>query len=397
MININDELLRVAASMSGVPDAQVDKEGLAYIVKAFTDMTFSERIKLAKTLGKISNVLQQEAPFQPQLFDQSLKIAVESNDQLKLLQKALFNMGCGFHSGSYPLSQQVLDDRKLADINQFNVIGLHISKTGALSLTFNDDSSWFEVSGGKLISADDVLRATGLAKLNESILSGISVPKKDSPATEVTQEEEEWKKLSQKAVAKEAKYLTPESKLAANAEGWNVFLRDDGDIELCRIDSPEEWAKDQVLPFVAKLNSDVDAWVIALTGKEKHHLEAQKLIEKLNPRLIDGMKNVVHEHLRDRTEIIFCSASEDYIDVDVYFKQLDGSEFLQRFYVNQSSPEELISDEVRYSPSLTAGFDDGDVVPCPSYARVAFELAGPMAMKLIQSELDISAPTAPRG
>jgi hypothetical protein len=232
-------------------------------------------------------------------------------------------------------------------------------------------------------------RILGIDLLFEGRYEKSRPQQKTRQASDATQEEEEeWNTLSERLNLKSPKQLSNESRLKANAEGWDIFLRSDGEVELCRIDSPQEWAEDNGVPFVAKLPSDIEAWIIALTGLEKHHIEAQSLMERLAPVELQRMRNHVQDSLRDRTNVMFCSADEDYIDVDVYFKQPDGSEFLQRFYVNKSSPQDLIRDAARYAKSETSHFDDGDVVRCPAYVKAAFELATPKAMEIIKSRLD---------
>ena len=78
------------------------------------------------------------------------------------------------------------------------------------------------------------------------------------------------------------------------------------------------------------------------------------------------------------------SNSDEYIDIDVYVKRTDGSEFMQRMYVTTNKTGELIRDEIRYSPSQNADFDDGGKVECPSDVMAAFESSIPGVMNLIR-------------
>lgn len=80
----------------------------------------------------------------------------------------------------------------------------------------------------------------------------------------------------------------------------------------------------------------------------------------------------------------------DYIDVDAYVKLPNGSEFLQRMYVEKNQPNSLIRDEPRFSESETSEFDDGDVIQCPPEVMAAFDAAVPSARALIETSLQLS-------
>jgi hypothetical protein len=78
------------------------------------------------------------------------------------------------------------------------------------------------------------------------------------------------------------------------------------------------------------------------------------------------------------------SNSDEYIDIDVYVKRTDGSEFLQRMYVSTKNTGDLIRDEIRFSTSQSADFDEGGKVECPADVMAAFESSIPGVMNLIR-------------
>lgn len=78
------------------------------------------------------------------------------------------------------------------------------------------------------------------------------------------------------------------------------------------------------------------------------------------------------------------SHTDEYIDVDVYVKQDNGSEFLQRMYVDLNQPDVLIRDEIRFSVSEHSDFDEGGVVLCPPEVMAAFDGAVSEVKGMIQ-------------
>ena len=84
-----------------------------------------------------------------------------------------------------------------------------------------------------------------------------------------------------------------------------------------------------------------------------------------------------------KVESFLVSGNDSYIDVDVYVKQPDGSEFLQRVYVEKSSPSKFIRDEIRFSKGPSQVFDDGGEVPCPADVLSALDAHMPIVEKKI--------------
>jgi hypothetical protein len=100
------------------------------------------------------------------------------------------------------------------------------------------------------------------------------------------------------------------------------------------------------------------------------------------------MKNDTDQQLVASASLV--SSTAEYVDVDAYVKLPDGTEFLQRMYVQSSQPEALIRDDPRFSQSETSDFDDGGVVQCPPEVMAAFDASVQGAKSLIQKSLQIA-------
>jgi hypothetical protein len=102
-----------------------------------------------------------ESKFQPDLLDAPIKIAVSSFDEGLAVQRALFQLGCGFHHGRYPLSKDLA--------NQYAVCGIFVSRKGAMTVMPLREPGSLEYvakSENRPVSVAAVLSATTIAELS---------------------------------------------------------------------------------------------------------------------------------------------------------------------------------------------------------------------------------------
>ena len=131
------------------------------IVDAFRAVSQGERNQLAAALSSFYAVLCMESKFQPNLLDAPIKIAISSFDEGLAVQRALFNLGCGFHHGRYPLSK-VLS-------NECAVCGIFVSRKGAMTvmpLREPGSQDYVAKNENRPVSAAAVLSATTIAELS---------------------------------------------------------------------------------------------------------------------------------------------------------------------------------------------------------------------------------------
>lgn len=167
--SLNEELLEAARIIRDGCDLSSREDATLAIVNNFRQMTKSDREELASLLGAISGVLVQEVKFQPKIFNAYIRIPVTSDDQARQVQEKLINFGCGFHNGSYPLQKEAFIG------NGYNrLIGIHVSPTGVLGLTFSDNEDWFDKSSDHLVTSDTVFEAQSADDINKIL--GIPKP-----------------------------------------------------------------------------------------------------------------------------------------------------------------------------------------------------------------------------
>lgn len=133
-------------------------EDVSEIVKKYVSLSIEERRNLAKEFKFIASVLDREFLFQPMIFNEPLRIAVDSRVQSEAVQRALFRMGCGFHGGSYPLTQRFEDAGS-------ELIGIHVSGKGVIGFSFVGDREFFATCGDRLVPAQTVIDAKDAAAL----------------------------------------------------------------------------------------------------------------------------------------------------------------------------------------------------------------------------------------
>lgn len=132
----------------------------AAIVDAFRPLLQSERNQLAAALSSFYSVLCMESKFQPNLLAEPIKIAVTSFDEGLAVQRALFNLGCGFHYGSYPLAKDLA--------NQCVLSGIFVSRKGVMSVMPLSEPGGLEFmakSQNRAVAPAAVLSATTTAEL----------------------------------------------------------------------------------------------------------------------------------------------------------------------------------------------------------------------------------------
>lgn len=146
---IDDATIELAL---GIRDSCGRGEGLqerwlSHMVAKFGGMRQRDRDALASALCTVASVLQQQIKFQPKIFTIYIKVEVDGAVDFDLLQRALFDLGCGYSNGGYPLSQ-------LQESFPSNLVGVHVTPTGVM--TFSFDREYFE-------NSEDVL--TGLPEI----------------------------------------------------------------------------------------------------------------------------------------------------------------------------------------------------------------------------------------
>lgn len=111
--------LAAARVLAAVPN---DEE----VVDAFRSITQSERNQLGAALSSFYPVLCMESKFQPELLVEPIKIPVASFEEGLAVQRALFDLGCGFHHGGYPLAKDLSD--------QCSLCGIFVSRKGVMTV-----------------------------------------------------------------------------------------------------------------------------------------------------------------------------------------------------------------------------------------------------------------------
>lgn len=130
------------------------------IIEAFRELSHGERSELGLALASFASVLCMESKFQPVLLAERIKIPISSFEEGLAVQEALFKLGCGFHNGCYPLTQQVYDDYTLS--------GVFVSPKGVMSAMPNarkEDREYVQSDGSRAVSVDQVLQATSPSDL----------------------------------------------------------------------------------------------------------------------------------------------------------------------------------------------------------------------------------------
>jgi hypothetical protein len=132
----------------------------AAIVDAFRPLLQSERNQLGAALSSFYSVLCMESKFQPNLLVEPIKIAVTSFDEGLAVQRALFQLGCGFHHGGYPLSKDLA--------NECTLSGIFVSRKGVMTVMPLREPGSLEYvanSNNRAVSPAAVLSATTIAEL----------------------------------------------------------------------------------------------------------------------------------------------------------------------------------------------------------------------------------------
>ena len=112
--------LEAARTLAAMPD------GEQAVVDAFRDITQGERNGLGQALSSFYRVLCMESKFQPNLLAEPIKIVVTSFDEGLAVQRALFQLGCGFHHGSYPLAKDLSSECTFS--------GIFVSRKGVMTV-----------------------------------------------------------------------------------------------------------------------------------------------------------------------------------------------------------------------------------------------------------------------
>ena len=168
----NGDTFDVAANDSGPVDAQAITPLAAAqllagmqgdepaILEAFRPLRHRERERLAIALSSFFSIITMESKFQPVLLAEEIRIPVTTFDEGLAVQRALFNLGCGFHHGGYPLSKSLSDECELA--------GVFVSRKGVMTIMpLPDLGSREYVADHKslAVSPAAVLAASSLADL----------------------------------------------------------------------------------------------------------------------------------------------------------------------------------------------------------------------------------------
>jgi hypothetical protein len=125
------------------------------IVAAFRAVPHRERERLAIALSSLYGVLCMESKFQPMLLTEPIKIPVTSFEEGLAVQRALFNLGFGFHHGGYPLSKDLSTQCVLS--------GIFVSRKGVMTvMPLNEHNSREYVANHEsyAVSPETVLAAT---------------------------------------------------------------------------------------------------------------------------------------------------------------------------------------------------------------------------------------------
>lgn len=133
----------------------------AAIVDAFRPLLQSERNQLGAALSSFYGVLCMESKFQPNLLVEPIKIAVTSFDEGLAVQRALFQLGCGFHHGGYPVSKDLA--------NECTLSGIFVSRKGVMTvMPLREPGSLEYVANSKnrAVTPAAVLSATTIAELS---------------------------------------------------------------------------------------------------------------------------------------------------------------------------------------------------------------------------------------
>lgn len=129
------------------------------IVDAFRPLRHRERERLAIAMSSFYGVLCMESKFQPQLLAEPIKIPVTSFEEGLNVQRALFELGCGFHHGSYPLAKS---------ISEGVFAGIFVSRKGVMTvmpLADKDSREYVAKHESHEVCAAAVLGATTLEDL----------------------------------------------------------------------------------------------------------------------------------------------------------------------------------------------------------------------------------------
>jgi hypothetical protein len=159
---LDDVTIELAKRLPSISGEHRNNAEFRQLVATLGKLSEQERQELSDALGKIKGLLQQPTVFQPVLFDEPLKIAVSGIQEAREVQQALFAVGCGFFNGKYPLVREV-------EVGHGWLTGMHVSRTGAIGLSFGDRSGWFDQSSDKEAKADMVSAAADLKALRHAL------------------------------------------------------------------------------------------------------------------------------------------------------------------------------------------------------------------------------------
>jgi len=158
----NPRLSEIVASRVGVPlhDFLQTKLGETVFVPSYIVQLHDEQLAIDARVARGARLDSGD----PALFGQGLKIPVASGEQASQVQQALFALGCGFHNGRLPLDQNV-------ELGNSVLTGIHVTKKGVLSLSFQSDQDWFAKSEDALVPAEVVIKSSSLEDLNAHLRS----------------------------------------------------------------------------------------------------------------------------------------------------------------------------------------------------------------------------------
>lgn len=114
-----------------------------------------------RSSGLAATALASNDGSAPLRFERGLKVPVATTEQAAAVQKALFELGCGFQNG-----HGMLLEPQSVELGNAPLAGIHVSRRGALTLTFQSDRDWFDSSEDVLVPAEVVLAAASSEELN---------------------------------------------------------------------------------------------------------------------------------------------------------------------------------------------------------------------------------------
>lgn len=126
----------------------------------------------------------------------------------------------------------------------------------------------------------------------------------------------------------------------------------------------------------------------AETGYQSSAAAAQKRTELSAPEStwIPKFNNANMQDVNKKLKavVVYGGKNDPYIDIDVYVRMPDNSEYLRHAYATIQNPERIIHDGIRYSSAPSNDFGD-EGVECPAAVMQAFEAASEDVIALIQS------------